>query len=189
MRGKFGALNDASFEELNSPDPYVEMDGFHEAGANGIPRATTVIDADIEQCAAWDYHFMARDFIKIFYEGGGFENSMIEHNGHSSTGRLVIDLKIPGISRREFVTQIVWKKMNKSVLLVVIDSYAPIEYPERSKYVRASATTLAKYEQLEPKGGIPQTLLTWTQQPDMKGFIPKKFIDGAAVGQLMYASR
>jgi hypothetical protein len=52
--------------------------------------------------------------------------------------------------------------------------------------VRASAVTLEKFERLDPVDEIPQTRLTWTQQPDMGGFIPSKAVRGAAVGQMMY---
>jgi hypothetical protein len=55
--------------------------------------------------------------------------------------------------------------------------------------VRGSASVLAKFEQVVSIGEIPQTRLTWFQQPDLGGRIPKKLVGRAAVSQMMYASR
>jgi hypothetical protein len=72
------------------------------------------------------------------------------------------------------------------VLLVVTESCLAEQYPVRPGIVRASVMTLEKFERLEPFGGIPHTRVTWTQQPDMGGFIPSRAVRGAAVGQMMY---
>ena len=114
---------------------------------------------------------------------------MVKTNNHNSIFCLVTDFGIPGFTRREFVTRLVWKKLNEDVLLVAVESCDAPDFPERSGYVRATATSCLKFERQPLAHEIPQTRLTLTHQPDMKGFVPKRFVNGAFVGQLMYASR
>jgi hypothetical protein len=120
---------------------------------------------------------------------GGLERSVTEINKHSFTIHLVHDFGIPGFLPREFVQKFMWRWENDYTLLVAYDSYASPTFPESSKYVRATATTLAKFEALEPIGEVPQSRLTWLQHPDMGGYIPKKAMASAATKQLMYASK
>ncbi|GMI24556.1 hypothetical protein TeGR_g3140 [Tetraparma gracilis] len=70
-------------------------------------------------------------------------------------------------------------KMNRDELAGVIEP----------GIVRATVTTLEKFERLDPLCAIPQTRITWTQQPDMGGLIPSKAVRGAAVGQMKYLSK
>jgi hypothetical protein len=129
---------------------------------------------------------MARHFVKAFYADGGMERAVTTHNDHSFTGQQVKDFNIPTFSPREFVVRVVWRWESETVLLVASESCRVDEYPLRSGIVRASALTLHKFERLDAIDEIPQTRITWIQQPDMGGFIPSRAVRGAAVRQMMY---
>ncbi|GMH84542.1 hypothetical protein TrVE_jg1457 [Triparma verrucosa] len=55
--------------------------------------------------------------------------------------------------------------------------------------VRASSGSFWKYERLPEVRDIPQTRVTYVQQADLKGFIPKFLINAKIVGILMYLSQ
>ncbi|GMI41293.1 hypothetical protein TeGR_g7447 [Tetraparma gracilis] len=188
VRNQLNSIPDSSFEKFESLDHIVEMRMFHKGGKNGTPRASTVLDEDICTCAAWTYQLMARHFVKAFYADGGTERAVTTHNDHSFTGQLLMDFNVPTFSPREFVTRYVWRWESETVLLVVSESCLAEKYPIRPSIVRGSVVTLEKFERLEPIGVIPQTRITWTQQPNMGGLIPSRAVRGAAVGQMMYLS-
>jgi hypothetical protein len=162
------------------------MGVFRKGGKNGTPRASTVLDEDICTCAAWDVHIEARQKVKAFFADGGVERAMTVHNSHFIAGQLLMDFNIPTFNPREFVSRCVWRWESETVLLVATESCLMGQYPIRAGIVRASVVALEKFEQLDPLGEIPQTRVTWTQQPDMGGLIPSQAVRGAAVGQMMY---
>ncbi|GMI30415.1 hypothetical protein TeGR_g15014 [Tetraparma gracilis] len=188
VRDQLDSIPDSSFEKFESPDHLVHMEGFHKGGKNGIPRASTVLDEEICACAAWSYPLETRHEIKAFFADGGVESAVTVHNSHYVTGQQLRDFNIPTFSPREFVARSVWRWESETELLLVTESCLAEQYPIRPGIVRASVTTLRKFERLDPVGEIPQTRITWTQQPDMGGFIPSKAVRGAAVGQMMYVS-
>jgi hypothetical protein len=189
VQGKLGGIPDSSFEKFESPDHLVHMEGFHKGGKNGTPRASTVLDEDICTCAARSFSQEERDYVKAFFANGGVERAVTVHNSHYVTGQLLMDFKIPTFSPREFVARSVWWWESETVLLVATEGCLAEQYPIRPGIVRASATTLHKFERLSPLGEIPQTRITWTRQPDMGGFIPSQAVRGAAIGQMMYVRR
>jgi hypothetical protein len=190
VRDQLGGIPDSSFEKIESPDHFVvHMEGFHTGGKNGTPRAATVLDEEICTGAAGSYRLEARHEIKAFFADGGVERTATAHNNHCVTGQLLRDFNIPTFSLREFVARSVWRWESETVLLVATESCLAEQYPIRPGIVRASVTTLRKFERLDPLGEIPQTRITWTQQPDMGGLIPSRAVRGAAVGQMMYVRR
>ncbi|GMI25387.1 hypothetical protein TeGR_g1751, partial [Tetraparma gracilis] len=188
IRDQLGEISDNSFEKIESPDYLVYTEVFPAGGKNGIARASTVLDDDICTCVAWTYQLMARHFVKAFYADGGMERAVTTHNDHSFTGQLLMDLNIPTVSPREFVTRSVWWWESETVLLVATESCLAEQYPRRPGIVRASVVSLQKFEQLDPIDEIPQTRVMFMQQPDMGGFIPSRAVRAAAVGQMMYLS-
>jgi hypothetical protein len=114
------------------------------------------------------------------------ERGATKVSDHCVIAQLLADFRIPTVSPREFVTRCVWRWESDVVLLVALESCSSEDFPVRSSIVRGTVRTLAKFEVLEPAGDVPQTRLTWTQQPDMGGLLPKKAVNGAAVGQLMW---
>jgi hypothetical protein len=189
VRDLFLQIPDAVFKDFLSPDRLVKMEGDYGGGASGVPKATTIIDADICMCASWELLKMARHFMKSFYGGGGMERSVNKVNDHNFVTQIVFDYRIPTFKPREFVQRVVWRWEDATTLLVAAESCSSEAHPVRPSFVRGSASVLAKFEQVVSIGEIPQTRLTWFQQPDLGGRIPKKLVDRAAVSQMMYASR
>lgn len=59
------------------------------------------------------------------------------------------------------------------------------DFPEHSgKYVRGRALNFYNFEQLPQRGGVPQTKVTYLQELDPKGLIPKFLVNANVVGQL-----
>ena len=186
------AIADESFKMLQSPDSSVIMDFCDKSGtttATGVMRARTTLDADIAECAAYDFQVMARHFVKASHASGSLERAITTHNDHCFTGQQVIDLKIPTFDPREFVSRVVWRWENEKTLLVATETCDSPLFPIRASIVRGSVVSLAKFEKLEPIDDFPQTRLTWTLQPDLAGLVPKKLVNAGVVQQLIYASK
>ncbi|GMI25215.1 hypothetical protein TeGR_g3083 [Tetraparma gracilis] len=186
---KFASL--PAFEELDSPDHFVEMSSvFKEWSSTATGRATTIVDAPVAEVAAWELAKMSRENQKGHVKFGGLDRNLKKINDHQDIFHVVYDLSIPTFLPRQFVSRIVWKwAADKKELTVVANSVEHTDFPERKKYQSASSTVMVKYKQEADVGGIPQTKVTWTQQVDLGGRIPKWVQNRQGVGQLMYLSR
>ena len=190
VRRKFEYLKETDYEHIKSPDVFVKMDKvWEEGGAVGIGRAVTVVDAAAEDCAAWEWAKMTRQRIKLGLEGGDLERNIVKLNDHTELYHVVIDLGVPGFQPREWLSKTVWKKQDDESLGVVYEDFEHKDFPEQSgKYVRASSVTFWKFEELPPRGGVPQTKVSFSQRVDPKGLIPKFLVNSKIAFALMTAS-
>ena len=130
---------------------------------------------------------MSRENMKVHVQDGGLDRDLVKINNHQNIYHVVIDFSIPGFLPRQFVSRVVWKwDEDKKELKVVGDNTVHGDFPERKEYLRASSAVMAKYKQEAEVGEIPQTKVTWTQQVDLGGAIPKWVQNRQGVGQLMY---
>ncbi|GMI27852.1 hypothetical protein TeGR_g10416 [Tetraparma gracilis] len=185
---KFASL--PAFEKLDSPDHFVHMSWvFKEGSSAAIGRATTIVDAPIAEVAAWELAKMSRENQKEHVAFGGLDRNLKKINDHQDIYHVVYELSIPGFLPRQWVTRVVWKwAAGKKELTVIADSVDHTDFPERKEYLRASSTVMVKYKQEAEVGEVPQTKVTWTQQVDLGGVIPKWAQNRQGVGQLMYLS-
>ncbi len=103
-------------------------------------RASTVIDASIEECAAHELNLMSRGQTQAHFESGGKERSLTKKNDHSAVFHAVYDFKIPGFQPREFVLTQLWSKLGENMIVLASeDMLLPEQFPTNSTYVRASA--------------------------------------------------
>ena len=167
VRGKLSDLGD--FEELESPDHFVKM----EAVDSNKLRASTVIDAAIEEIAPWEMSQMSRENMKEHHNFGGLERDLLKVNEHRSIYRVVYDLGIPGVRPREWCQSQVWSWADENNLEVCYADVDDPRFPIDNKYSRASSCLLWRYETLSPICGIPQTRLTYTQEVSLGGKIPR----------------
>jgi len=179
---KLGMLEWEHFEELESPDHLVRMGKIFTDGSHcAIIRASVTVDATAEQCAAWEMCQLSREAVR---NHGTLPRALTKTNAHNSVYNVVYDFKIPGFLPREFLMQNVWRRQGDKLAIVYDDIDSP-NFPPNSAYVRGTTTVFWEYEKLQPVGGLPQIIVTWTQQVDLGGLIPKSVVSGQAVNQLM----
>ena len=191
-----GNLSPATFMELNSPDHYVSMNlqvtarSEHSAG---IMQASCVVDAPTEDCVSYEVlknsranlsemgskHYLERDFVKV--------------NSHKYIYHAVSDIFHGVLTPREFLCEVLLKRIAPKTFVTVyspIDSYDGVcEEADKRRYVRGSSSVIWKYEELPPIADIPQTKVTWTQNIELGGVVPRWIVDKGVVNQLMYLSR
>jgi hypothetical protein len=177
--------------ELQSPDVLVAMSlRVSPQDGIGVMRASTVLDASVEECAARELSPMTRELQKSHFESGGRERTLTKRNDHSAIFRVVYDFHIPGFQLREFLTSQMWKKLGNDTIVVLSDSVdVKEEFPINPNYMRATATSYWKFERLPKFHGVDQTRATFVEKADMKGAILKSVVNAMAVTELMYLSR
>jgi len=184
-------LKEADFGEMESPDHLVSMGRiFLEESGLGTGRAGVTVDASIEECAAWEMAVMSRERVRVAGSSRAFERSLTRINDHNGVFHVVMDFEIPGLKPREFIQPIIWKWGKwGDTLAVVYDTFTEhADFAPNPTYVQAKTMGYYEYEKLRPAEGFPQTRVTWTQQVDLRGFIPKLVVNGKAVNQLMHLS-
>jgi hypothetical protein len=194
VQHKLGEFDSTSFNELESPDFLVSLQSiFVDGEAQGIFKASTVVDASAEDCAAWELSKMSRAKLKAFYSSNGLERSIIHINEHLSVFQVVTDLRVPGLLPREYVSSIMWKWQDEDTLVIALESVDVESVPMKDAYLRASATNLFEYKKLphlgEGIGAVPQTRVTLIAQVSAGGNIPRRFADRMGAGPLKSASR
>jgi hypothetical protein len=148
-----------------------------------------IVDAPIAEVAAWELAKTSRENQKAHVAFGGLDRNLKKINDNQDIFHVVYDLSIPGFLPRQFVSRVVWEwAADETELTVVADSVEHTDFPKRKEYLRASSTVVVKYKQEAEVGEIPQTKVTWTQQVDLGGRIPKRAQNQQGVGQLMYLS-
>ena len=97
-----------------SPDIFVTMKSVFEKGGSSaaIGRAVTIVDASIEDCAAWENAKMTRERMKGHYDFGGLDRKVVKLTNHSELFYFVIDLGVKTIAPREWLTKVVWKMVD-----------------------------------------------------------------------------
>jgi len=182
---KLGVLGWEHFEELESPDHHVKMGKiFIDGSSSAVGRGSTIVDASVEDCAAWELAKTSRESLS---NSRSLARSFAKTNVHHGLFHLVFDLHIPGFLPREFLTEQVWRRQGEK-LAVAYESVEHDDFPLNPSYVRGTSTAYWEYEKLQPVGGLPQTRVTYTPQIDLGGLIPKSVVNSGAVGQLMYLS-
>lgn len=107
-------------------------------------------------------------------------------NNHCELFYIVYDFAIPSFSPREWLTMCVVKLLDENTIIVCYDDAVDDRFPAGAKKdcVRASAGALWKYERLPEVRGIPQTKVTYVQQADGKGYMPKVAINSQMTSTL-----
>jgi hypothetical protein len=137
--------------------------------------------------AAWDLARMSRESMKGHVAFGGLDRDLVKINDHRDVFHVVYDLSIPGFLPRQFVSMVVWKwDDDKQNLTTVVDDVENAAFSGRKENLRASSTAMMKFKQVAEVGQILQTRVTWTQQLDLGGVIPKWVQNLQGVTTLMY---
>ena len=185
VQDELGALTEEDFEELDSPDYLVKMGKDAEEDGRMIVRASTTLDSSIEECAAWEMDKMSRKNAK---GSTNLVRTLTYDNGHSAVFHFVKDFRILGYAPREFVLRLLWKKLAADKVIVCYESIDE-QNEANNKYVRASNLVYNEYERLEPRGGVPQTRVTWSLRIELGGSISRQVVNAFAPKQLVNLSR
>jgi hypothetical protein len=130
---------------------------------------------------------MSRENQKEHATFGGLDRELVKINNHQNISHIVYDLSIPRFLPRQFLSRVVWRwAADKKELRVVADCVEHTDFPVRKEYLRASSTAMFEYKREVEIGAIPQTKVTYTQQLDLGGMIPKRVQNRQGVGFLMY---
>ena len=114
-------------------------------------------------------------------------SSLTKITNHQRLYHFVRELKIPGFAPREFLTLDVWKKQGRT-LVVMYESTDHTDFPPIPAFVRGETTSYWEYETLSKVGRQHQTRATLTLRNDLKGSIPKSFVDKGVARSLMSLS-
>jgi hypothetical protein len=162
----------SEFKYMPSPDSFVTVqlntNGIAGAGS-GVGRATTVVDASVDECVAWELARTSRAQLKMY---GGRNEAVIRVNEHNLIYTFEMNLPISSFRPRDFVQAIMWRKRGDDVT-VVAESLDHPGFPMRPEYVRGSATSHFEYKKLPSLGGIPQTQVTLRGSADVRGNVSK----------------
>ena len=168
------ALPETDFDALVSDDHLVTMTGVLRGERAGAARASSVVDASVEDCASYDMAGMVSRAQEK--ETGESDETLLRslstENDHSHILHVVNGLG-RGFQPREFLSRRVWRKQEDGSHVV---AYEPIDLPSHpltSKYVRGSALSLMTYDALPPVSGIPQTRVTLTTVMTLNGSAPR----------------
>ena len=172
VQAKFAGLDSDSLEHLTSPDPLVKMSlGHLDCDTDAAMTASTTIDADIYQCAAFDLCRVSRKALKGHFKSGGLERSLTKANDHSFVFTFTRDYQIPTFQPRAFVTRVIWRWTDDGTTIqIASESFNDdINHPPRAGIVRGFTTVLTELKRLDPVGDVPQTRLTYVQQVNVGG--------------------
>ena len=96
------------------------------------------------------------------------------------------------LAKRSFGFRVIWKRISEEEFCVVhVDSELEnlkIEEGE-SNIVRATAPVFCHFARLPPKGGVPQTKMSYYMKTDLKGNIPRKVVEARALSFFMWLLR
>ena len=177
---------------LASPDPLVTMEvGWIEGDANNIGKAETVIDASLEEATALFYMIGTRRDVNDFYNNrGGIERNITHHNHHSHSYTNVVDTGVPGMKRRVFELNAIWKYNNeeRSSLTIVYGTTNSKPKPAANGDIIGTGYTRVMFERLKDFQGIPQTKVTYYTQINIGGVVPYFIMNKKMGGRLKAVS-
>ncbi|GMH74562.1 hypothetical protein TL16_g06498 [Triparma laevis f. inornata] len=180
------------WKQLKSPDVFVKMEATVDPDGStaGIGRAVTVVDATIEDCVAWDISRVTRERMKDHYAFGGLGRTIAKLNNHSELYHNTIDFGVRSFVPREWLTMCIWKVLDENTIIVCVEDTEDDNFPigAGKNYVRATSAAFWRYERLPMFDGVPQTRVTWCQQLNLNGFIPKFVTNSRVVQTLEYLS-
>ena len=97
-------------KELKSNDPYVTLKFVHIEGESlGVGVARAIVDASVEDCAAYEYLKDSREKLAVLKKKRVMEQKVKKISNHSQLYLSVRSLGVPGLSNREWRMRSTWK--------------------------------------------------------------------------------
>jgi len=181
VEDKLGALKDDNFEELDSPDFLVRMGLSMKGDSAGTARASTIVDASPEECAAWEIMKTSREQMKR----RNIVRTLTRVNSHKNIFYTVRSFGVPTVCPREWITSQIWKVKDQKKIVVAYESHDGLEaYPLNPAYVRAKTSSYLTFERLENEGERSRTLFNVAHAVGLGGNIPK-FVQTKSAGKFL----
>ncbi|GMI48438.1 hypothetical protein TrCOL_g6642 [Triparma columacea] len=162
-----------NFDDLKSPDERVKMKLVHVDGASSATGfATTVVDASVEECAAYEFSKLGnREDTRNSKKQGITFLKVIKVNPHTIYYVTTRELGLPGFAPRDFRSKITWCKEDDGKLVIDVADTVELhtDFPVKAGNVLGNAHTVLVFEPLDPIGGVPQTSVTFTTKVDLGG--------------------
>ena len=105
---------------LTSGDRLVSLKTAHlDKDKLGTGIVETVVDAPLEELAAWEFLKTSRESTKLFHEKGGIDKKIKLLNDHSLYYANTRVFPVPGFKPRDFRSRSIWNKEGENKILVV----------------------------------------------------------------------
>eukprot|EP00520_Triparma_pacifica_P019297 CAMPEP_0118632396 /NCGR_PEP_ID=MMETSP0785-20121206/424_1 /TAXON_ID=91992 /ORGANISM="Bolidomonas pacifica, Strain CCMP 1866" /LENGTH=140 /DNA_ID=CAMNT_0006523167 /DNA_START=522 /DNA_END=941 /DNA_ORIENTATION=- len=123
---------------------------------------TALVDASVDECAAYEFSLDSREHIKKATERG-LTHRYVKHSSEHTC--YLITTRELGffLNPREGRSKITWMKVDGKIVMDVSDTKdVADEDPSKEGNVLVSAHAVWIFERLDPVGEIPQTAVTFT---------------------------
>ena len=175
-RGKdFHNLNMKSTfkKELASPDQRVKMWLTHPDGKIYTGVCQCIVDADASSCVSYEFIKDSRERISRLRSKRIIAQFTEKVNDHCQFYATTRDLKVPGISQRQWQSKCAWKREGKKTWIVYEDTKDfSKRYPLLPGIVLATSKTTWLMEELPKLGSVPQTRVTLVTNNKLNGSAP-----------------
>ena len=137
-------------------------------------RMTTVIDASIAECVAYEFMKLSRVRGAQYSDAGDLDQEFIKKNDHSDLFRVIKCIKGGvGVHMRELYCHCIWKKFDENYIVVAYDNINSAELFRSSNISKGYYSSYVECRRLSPVGGYEQTEVINTFKYSVSGFIPK----------------
>jgi hypothetical protein len=164
---------DESFDDLKSPDERVMMKLVHVDGeSSGTGVATTVVDASVEECAAYEITSLnSRNEMKKAKMNGITTMKVVNVNPHTLYYITTRNIGIPGFAPRDGRSKTTWFNQNDGKVIIDVADTDELQedFPVKARNVLGKAHTVWVFEPLDSFGDVPQTSVTFTTKVELGG--------------------
>jgi hypothetical protein len=162
-----------TFGDLKSPDGRVKMKLVHVDGASsGTAFANTVVDASVEECAAYEYSSLySRGWKNLASQSGFSQVNTRFVNNHTLYYVTTRELGLPGFAPRDGRSKVTWfKQHDGKVIIDVADTdQLQVDFPVKARNILGKAHTVWIFEPLRTVGDVQQTSATFTTKVELGG--------------------
>ena len=165
----------ADYKSIKSTDHQVKMKAVHANEFSlAVGVAEAVLDNEVEACVALEFTKDTRDAISARKGKGIIEVRLVKPNEHSVLYLSVRNLRVPGLSHREWRVKGCWEKQKDGTYFMFFCDTDELddEFPVKAGNIVGSSQTAYLFEPLQRVGNVPQTKVTLVGRVDIRGRVP-----------------
>ena len=179
-----GVLSALDFETLESLDHLVNMSWMMFTRSDMVLRASTVVDAPLEDCLAWEIAKLSRAAQKRHFKEHGKEQALIGVDAHSGTYHDIRGLDVPRSRLREWRMRYVWKYKDVRRDEVLLCYTTIDDADDTTSYVKVQFSGFVVFKKQEAVGAVSQTLVSVAARMDIGGHLPRSYLRKVGVHEL-----